>query len=103
MADITIYGASDDCIELEGAIRDEHYVQDGNVIRLTSPDGEVMDVRIEYGRHEWDIRVDHRTGDLAPNWPVHLAHRDDGGDHADDPALIIGAPAGTTHQIITKD
>lgn len=100
---ITIYGASDDCIELDGDIVDEHYTNDGNVIRLTAPDGEYLEVRIEYGRHEWDISVDHRTGDLAPDWPVRFAYRDDGTDHNDDPAIVIDAPAGTTHHLITKD
>ena len=100
---ITIYGASDDCIELRGDIYDERYTNEGNVVRLTSPGGEQMDVRIEYGPRAWDIRVDHSTGDLAADWPVRLTHRDDGTDHSDDPAIVIDTPNGTTHQLITKD
>ena len=42
---ITIYGASDDLVEVEGAIREEYTLGDPCTrLRLTAPDGDSLDI-----------------------------------------------------------
>ncbi|WP_454301121.1 hypothetical protein [Salana multivorans] len=39
----TIYGASDDLVEVEGAVREEYSLgRDGTRLRLTAPDGQSL-------------------------------------------------------------
>lgn len=46
MPTVTVYGASDDLIEVEGAIREEFYnPQDGSLAYLAFSDGTVLSVR----------------------------------------------------------
>lgn len=94
---IIVYGASDDCIEIEGAVSEEYSIYGdptvGTVV-LESPDGETLEVTLEY-RNDWQITLppvgEHLTN-LVP-WPVKFGDRP---DRPEDPALFIDAPAGTT-------
>ena len=105
--DFTIYGASDDLIEIEASDgrADEYdcYDERGH-ISLTSPDGDRLDVFLSYGpsvmRHadtsmEWTIAVAALHG--YPSWPVRFTERP---DREGDPAVIITAPEGTTFKYL---
>lgn len=92
---IIIYGASDDCIEIEGAVSDEYSVFGhrtiGTVI-LESPEGLVMEVILEFGLNDWEITLPHRPESWG-NWPVRFGSIPDG---SEGPAIFIDAPIGTT-------
>lgn len=95
--DVLIYGASDDLVEVEGAIdgADEFNVYDEWVGTLTSPSGKALRVRAEFCPSgvddvEWRISVEH-TG-TTPKWPIHFTTRP---DRDSDPAVIITVPVGT--------
>lgn len=92
---IIIYGASDDCIEIEGAISEEYNLDEnrGTVV-LESPAGETLEVTLEF-KTDWIITlppVGEDLSNLVP-WPVEFGDRP---DRPEDPALFIDAPAGTT-------
>ncbi len=44
MKTVTVYGASDDLVEIEGDIRDELYASDNNPAHLAFSDGTVLSV-----------------------------------------------------------
>jgi hypothetical protein len=44
---VTIYGASDDCIEIEGDIKDEIYANDDASTKLAFSDGTVLSVNYD--------------------------------------------------------
>ncbi|MFJ1510937.1 hypothetical protein [Cellulosimicrobium funkei] len=97
-APITIYGASDDLVEVEGAIREEFELgMEGTRLRLIAPDGESLDVWAQFcarGQHvtlDWTISVEATTG--YPSWPIRFHGRE---DYEGDPAVTIDAPVGTT-------
>lgn len=104
-APITIYGASDDLVEVEGAVRDEYdlgseYSPNTTRLRLESPDGATLDVVLAFcvddgitggPRLDWTIALEAR--DAYPSWPIHLHERP---NYEGDPAVTIDAPAGTT-------
>lgn len=51
MAELTIYGASDDLVEVEGLFTNEFYVQGDNeavTLLVTCPDGRSCKVRVAY-------------------------------------------------------
>lgn len=54
MAEITIYGASDDLIEIEGDLREELYALDEGGMSLAFGDGTILDVRYDE-RGVWRI------------------------------------------------
>lgn len=96
--DITIYGASDDLVEIEGAIREEYQLgHDGTRLRLTAPEGESLDVALDFdnptvgGRLVWTITV--AAVDAYPEWPIRFHERP---GYEGDPAVTITAPDGTT-------
>lgn len=101
---ITIYGASDDLVEVEGAVRDEYDLGNGGStrVRLTAPDGQSLDVVAEYGGGpagtllEWTLAV--AVVRSYPSWPVRFHERP---DREGDPAVTIDAPAGTLVQDVT--
>ena len=90
---ITIYGASDDLVEVEGDIRDEFDCLKGWAGRLIAPDGDSLIIRAEYlGRGETDWLLSIENTGTYPAWPIRFGERP---DRQGDPALIIDAPAGT--------
>lgn len=98
MAEIIIYGASDDLVEIEGAISEEFDIYEASTVVLESPEGEAMHVDIQY-RREWEISIGTMTGYLTPSWPIRFGER----PYSDsDPAVYIDAPAGTTVRIEAK-
>jgi len=96
--DITIYGASDDLVEVEGAVSDEFSLgPDGTRLRLTAPDGQSLDVAADFdnavlgGDLDWTIVVS--AVNSYPSWPIHFHERP---NYEGDPAVTIQAPEGTT-------
>lgn len=91
---ITIYGASDDLVEVEGAISDEFQAYGPWAGTLRSPDGDELTVEAEFGRPgapaDWTIGI--RSTATYPAWPIHFAERP---DREGDPALVIEVPDGT--------
>jgi hypothetical protein len=91
---ITIYGASDDLVEVEGGIEDEFQAYGPWTGTLRSPDGEELVIEAEFGRRgadaDWTIGV--RNTATYPAWPMHFAERP---DRDGDPALVIEVPDGT--------
>ena len=95
-ATITIYGASDDLVEVEGAIREEYTLGDPCTrLRLTAPDGDNLDVVLAFdapiGCLDWTIRVEAING--YPAWPIQFHERP---NYKGDPAVTLTVPAGTT-------
>lgn len=99
-APITIYGASDDLLEVEGAVVEEFDAYTATRVRLTAPDGGTLDVVGQYSRPgsvlEWTLAVE--VVATYPSWPVRFHERLDceGG-----PAVTIDAPVGTTVQLVS--
>lgn len=94
MAEVTIYGVSDDLVEFEGAISEEFGAYGPWAGTLTSPDGDQLTIRAEYGVSavtEWLLSIEN-TG-TYPAWPIRFGERP---DREGDPAIIIDIPAGTT-------
>ena len=94
----TIYGASDDLVEVEGAVHKEYSLgRDGTRLRLTAPDGQSLDVVVDFsnkmvgGTLDWVIGV--AAVNAYPSWPIRFHERP---DYPGDPAVTIDAPAGTT-------
>ena len=100
---ITIYGASDDLVEVEGAIREEYALGDPCTrLRLVAPDLESLDVVLwfdgEVGDLEWSIGVE--AVNAYPSWPIRFHERP---GHKGDPAVTIAAPDGTTNLEVPND
>lgn len=100
---IIIYGASDDLVEVEGAVREEYQLGDeGTRLRLTAPDGDSLDVWAQFsarGRHvtlDWTLAVEATT--TYPSWLIHFHERP---GYEGDPAVTIHAPVGTTVEDVT--
>ncbi|MDE8648180.1 hypothetical protein PXH69_24745 [Rhodococcus qingshengii] len=98
---LTMYGASDDLVEFEGAISEEFQAYDAWAGLLTAPNGETLIVRAEFGKDgsdsAWTLAVEN-TSTLA-QWPVQFAVRPDHINNDDDdrdPAIRITVPTGTT-------
>lgn len=95
-APIVIYGASDDLVEVEGAVHDEYQLgDDGTRLRLTAPDGDSLDVTAFFdgviGSLDWALTVE--AVDAYPQWLIHFGERP---GYEGDPAVTIHAPVGTT-------
>lgn len=107
---LTIYGASDDLVEIEGPIRDEYTlgINDRTVLRLETPGtetspGEALEVIAEFTDRAWELSVRAVTSEwggadkLPAKWPIRFGERPIrrvGDDH--DPAVFIEAPGGVT-------
>lgn len=97
---IIIYGASDDCIEIDGAVRDEFNVYDEPVtLELKSPSGEIMKVTLEYGPDRWKITLPQISENYG-DWSFTFGDHPDAGDGS---AVFIDAPAGTTVRLEESD
>lgn len=94
MNTITIYGASDDLVEIEGAFSEEFDALSAWRGRVVAPDGESLIVTAEFGKSdsdaEWTLGVE--NSGTWPAWPIRFAERP---DREGDPAIVIEVPAGT--------
>lgn len=93
MSELLIYGASDDLIEFEGAIREEFNVSGTWKGMIESPDGRRLVIAASFGQSLSDWQISVANADTPfPDWPMHFTTRP---DREDDPALIIDVPAGS--------
>jgi hypothetical protein len=94
MAEITIYGASDDLVEVEGYIRDEFEAYKPWKGTLIAPNGDRLIIRAEFSKAgaeaDWTLSIEN-TG-TYPSWPIKFGERP---DREGDPAIIIDVPEGT--------
>lgn len=102
-ATFLIYGASDDLVEVEGAVREEYGLgASGTQLRLTAPDGQSLDVLLDFGAGPagaelaWTIGV--YAASAYPDWPIRFGERP---GYEGDPAVTIEAPADTTIEDVT--
>lgn len=96
---ITIYGASDDLIEVDGDVKDEFYLpgSDSADVILTAPDGATLIVNVGFCDRNvdgWHVALESH-GPHTPSWPVTF-HPREHDPESEDPAVTIDAPAGTT-------
>ena len=94
MPDLLFYGASDDCVEFEGAIHDEFYTRpDGTWTgTLQDTDGGTAQLRATWcveNPDGWHLEVTDHYGDCP--WPITKAARD---DRPEDPMLVLTVPDG---------
>lgn len=93
---VTIYGASDDLVEVEGDIEgaDEFNAYGAWSGTLESPAGDSLIVRAEFCKPgatcDWTVSVENT--ETYPAWPIMFSERP---DREGDPALIIEVPVGT--------
>lgn len=95
MAELVIYGASDDLVEIEGVFREEFNAYGHWQGMVMAPSGDALVVTAEFGasglyRADWTLGVEN-TG-TWPSWPIRFGERP---DREGDPAIIIDVPAGT--------
>ncbi|WP_336633616.1 MULTISPECIES: hypothetical protein [unclassified Microbacterium] len=94
MSTITIYGASDDLLEVEGAFSEEFQAYGETRLRVLAPDGDSLIVIGEFsardGEADWTLRV--MNSATWPAWPIRFGDRP---DREGDPAIIIDVPEGT--------
>ena len=99
MSTITIYGASDDLVEVEGEFSEEFGAYNGWRGRVVSPSGQNLIVTAEYskeGQDHWTLGIE--TADTWPAWSIQFAEAPREGD----PAIIIEVPAGTVVEEIER-
>ena len=109
MSDLIIYGVSDDLVELYGAIRKEFIAPgvDGWTGRLTAPDGSNLLVVAKFWS-AWEFTIEDGSTPRPP-WPIRTGRRGDydKSEHrahtAENPALIIDVPEGTTVRKVVDD
>lgn len=96
MAELIISGHSDDCVDFEGVIRDEFYV-DGNGEWsgwLESPDGDAVEVYVSFCKTNpkgWKVSLLSECP-----WPVREDVRYNSGyDDDEDYYLVLDVPVGT--------
>ncbi|MGW6698830.1 hypothetical protein [Nocardia sp. NPDC055049] len=101
---LTIYGASDDLLELEGYINEEYGAYRRATLVLRAPTGAQLAITAEFEgatpipREGWVLSILH--SDPQWTWPVRLAERPDG---PGDPAIVLEVPEGTTIEETTRD
>lgn len=94
---LTIYGASDDCLELEGYINEEYTAYRKATLVLRAPTGAQLAITAEFDGatpipgEGWALSILH--SDPQWTWPVRLSERP---DRPDDPAIVLEVPVGTT-------
>lgn len=86
---LTIYGASDDCVELSGYVSAEFTTYGPLTLDIETPDGVRIEVTASFFT-SWSIILNH----VDPQWtyPVRLGAAP--GD--EDPAVHLDVPEGTT-------
>lgn len=87
---VTIYGASDDLVEVEGYITEEFNVYGPMLLTLTAPDGATATIRAAFTVAGWNLSTEHIDGWI---WPATIGQRP---DRPEDPALFLQVPTGTT-------
>ncbi|MBW1639263.1 hypothetical protein G3H63_09290 [Microbacterium resistens] len=101
MSKLTIYGASDDLVEVEGEFREEFDAGRGWRGRVIAPDGDSLIVTAEYSKPhafaEWTLGIE--NSGTWPSWPIRFIERP---DREGDPAIEIDVPAGTVVEEITR-
>jgi len=95
MAELIIYGASDDLVEVEGAFVEEFEAYPKWSGWVIAPDGDRLKVKAEFGargkhKSDWTLTVEN-TG-TYPDWPIRFGERP---DREGDPAIFIDVPEGT--------
>jgi len=99
MSTITIYGASDDLVEVEGEFSEEFSAYQGWRGRVIAPSGQLLVVTAEYskeGEDHWTLGVE--TANTWPAWSIQFAEAPQEGT----PAIIIEVPAGTVVEEIAR-
>jgi len=97
---LTIYGASDDLLEVEsddGSIRDEFDVYGPTEVLIEDPDGGSLVVKAEFGAWnkrgaEWTLAI-RNTDEFPEGWTIQFGERP---DREGDPAIFLEVPSGTT-------
>lgn len=99
MIDVTIYGYSDDLVEVDSEDREnlhgEVYLEGAQsaVVDLVAPSGEQLHVRVQLGTDSnpegWSAYV-LETDDPHPGWPVESGWRNE-----DDQTIKVTVPVGT--------
>jgi hypothetical protein len=102
MSKMTIYGASDDLVEVEGEFSEEFSAYGPWEGRVLAPNGDALTVFAEFSasgsyRADWTIGVQN-TG-TWPAWPMYFAGRP---DREGDPALVIDVPVGTIVEEVVR-
>ena len=95
MSTLTIYGASDDLVEVDGEFREEFSVRSsGWRGEVVAPDGDSLIITAEFCKEgaeaDWTLGIE--NGETWPSWPIRFTDRP---DREGDPAIIIDVPAGT--------
>ncbi|URP22289.1 hypothetical protein SEA_BIG4_256 [Microbacterium phage Big4] len=99
LVEITIYGASDDLVEIEydGENGEEFDCPGKWAGRVVGPDGEFLIVTAVFGSSkkrrdaDWTLGIEN-SGDWPKDWTIRFGDRP---DYEGDPAIIIEAPVGT--------
>lgn len=90
---VTIYGASDDCFELETpdrSIEQEFDCLDRTIyVSLSAPNEDELIVKGKFGRNGWELGI---HGKNEVGWLVEEGNSPDGEEN---PALIVHVPVGT--------
>lgn len=100
MSEITIYGASDDLLEVEGAFDEEFGAYGGATVVVEAPSGERLWVRALHDEDPslrgvgegWVLSMLHADPTRGWQWPVRFGARP---GRPEDPALVIECPQGT--------
>lgn len=103
MKRITIYGASDDLVEVEasdGSVSEEYDLpwKESITLRLTHAD-HAVDVQVEYGAKEWELSIKAVTDGARWPYPITIGARPEA-HHEEDPALIFECPVETTVELL---
>lgn len=101
MSKVTIYGASDDLVEVEGDIRGaDEYNTDKLRAVIMGSDGRELGVDVEFGTGEadWTIKV-YNIYEPFPDWPIRFTKRVDRGD---DPAVEIEVPEKSIFRVLSQ-
>ena len=113
---VTIYGASDDLVEIQvvqdGRViaQDEVYLQpDGTRIRLLDTDDNHLDILADFGASDGALDSTHSPGGwvlavvthgpLPDGWAVVFGARENDPE-TEDPALTVTCPAGTGFEVV---
>jgi len=113
---VTIYGASDDLVEIEVVsdgkivLQDEAYLTPGGSrIRLTDTDDNHLDVMADFGASSGALDSDDSPGGwvlavvthgpLPDGWEVVFGARENDPE-TEDPALTVRCPAGTGFEVV---
>lgn len=103
MAEVTIYGASDDLIEIEGSLREEFYASSGDESTwLIFGDGTILDVRYA-DNGVW--RITQQSAGRAVFSKVEAPAEEEGGNYSDRVTLtgwlrwVVAAEKVTFHAI----